>query len=160
MSWEVRPASDRRYMPGAEAVQRLARLEDDEFPPLQLVRSRYGLSLAFDDGKLVNPRLRELHRRGIRACRLKDPHLLGRPLVLGDRCTISRGAFNGVIAVKFDGQLTSGFDWASMRWLHDRINNHSTLHSGRVIQTQGGVRVLVARPTLISTLTEEQSILG
>ncbi|MCC3299317.1 hypothetical protein [Arthrobacter caoxuetaonis] len=159
-SWEVRPASGARYMPGAEATQRLARVKDDEAPPLQLVSSRYGLSLAFDDGKLVNPRLRDLHRLGIRSCRLKDPLSLKEPLVLGDHFTIWRGASTGVIAVKFNGQFTAGFDWASMRWLHDRISNHSILHSGTVIQTQGAVRVLVARPTLMAMLSDEQSILS
>ena len=141
-------------------MQRLAGANpDDDDLPLQLVRSRYGLSLAFDDGKLINPRLRGLHKLGVRSCRLKDPLSMKEPLVLGDRCRIHRGAFNGVIHTVFFKGYAKGFDWASMRWMDDRISNHSILLSGTVIQTQGAVRVLVAAPTLITKLRGEKSIL-
>lgn len=145
-------------MPGAEAAQRLARTPPDQVPPLQLVYSRYGLSLAFEDGKLVNHRLRALHRFGIRSCRLVKASNLERQPRLGDNLSIWQGAFNREVYVLSNGKRTGGFDRASTRWVMEHIATVSPLLSGTVIQAEGGVRVLIARPTAMGALMGQKSL--
>lgn len=146
-------------MPAAEAARRLERLAEDEIPPLQLVHSRYGLSLAFEDGELASHKHPALHRLGIRSCCLVKTSSREHPLRLGDRLTIWQGAFDREVYVLFQGKRTGGFDRASTRWVMERLANVSPLLSGTVIRADGGVRILVARNTTMGKLRGEKSIL-
>lgn len=144
-------------MPAAEAERRLEGLEDGQVLPLQLVHSRYGLSLAFEDGKLVNPKLRALHRLGIISCRLVKTSTMKSPPSLGDHVRIIQRRFDGNLYVSLGLKGYADFDRVSTRRVKEIIGS-SLIMSGTVIYDDSSYRVLATTGNM-TKLRGEKSFL-